>query len=153
ADLPLSPWLAPVADGCFCLPQIEGVLMCEAILHEHRQVWQQKPALRAIYHDFYERIASACREGRSLEIGGGSGNLKEYRHDVVTTDIVTTPWLDAVADAQNLPFANNSFANIVAVDVLHHIEHPVRFLAEARRVVSPKGRIVLIEPGISPVSR
>jgi SAM-dependent methyltransferase len=127
--------------------------MSEGILHEHRQVWQQKPVLRAIYYDFYERILSGCREGRSLEIGGGSGNLKEYKQDVISTDIVITPWLDAVADAQNLPFANSSFANIVAVDVLHHIEHPVRFLAEARRVVSPNGRIVLIEPGISPVSR
>ena len=126
--------------------------MFQGILHEHRQVWQQKPVLRAIYHDFYERILSVCREGRSLEIGGGSGNLKEYRHDVVTTDIVTTPWLDAVADAQQLPFANNSFANVVAVDVLHHIEHPVHFLYEARRVLSSRGRIVLVEPGISPVS-
>jgi SAM-dependent methyltransferase len=126
--------------------------MSHAILQEHRLTWERKPVLRAIYHDFYERISAFCIEGRSLEVGGGSGNLKEYRHDVVTTDIVPTSWLDAVADAQALPFAGESFANIVAVDVLHHIERPVRFLHEAQRVLQPGGRIILVEPAISPVS-
>jgi SAM-dependent methyltransferase len=126
--------------------------MSEELLHAHRDLWQRKPVLRSIYQDFYRRILSACRSGRSLEIGGGSGNLKEYSQDVVTTDIVATEWLDAVADAQALPFADSSFANIVAVDVLHHIEYPVRFLDEAQRILKPGGRIVLVEPAISPVS-
>ena len=52
-------------------------------------------------------------------------------------------WLDAVADAQALPFADNSFANIVMVDVLHHIEQPARCLSEAERVLKP-GRHVML---------
>lgn len=127
--------------------------MSEALLREYRRIWQHKPALRAIYEDFYQRIAAQCQPGRSLEIGGGSGNLKQYRQDVISTDIVAASWLDAVADAQFLPFANKTFANIVAVDVLHHIQHPALFLDEAHRILEPRGRIILVEPGISPISR
>lgn len=126
--------------------------MSERILNEHRIAWQAKPVLRAIYADFYRRIIAVCRPGPSLEIGGGSGNLKEFASHVVSTDVVPTPWLDVAADAQALPFAGESFANIVMVDVLHHIERPRRFFAEAERVLRPGGRIIFIEPGISPVS-
>jgi SAM-dependent methyltransferase len=126
--------------------------MTEKILNEHRETWAHKPVLRAIYTDFYERIAQVNKPGLSLEIGGGSGNLKDFASRVVSTDIVHTPWLDAVADAQALPFAAASFTNVVAVDVLHHIERPRRFLFEARRVLQQGGRIILIEPAITPVS-
>jgi SAM-dependent methyltransferase len=126
--------------------------MSHDVLYEHRVIWQQKPVLRAIYTDFYQRVAAACRPGLSLEIGGGSGNLKEFASQVVSTDIVPTPWLDAAADAQALPFAAACFANIVMVDVLHHIEQPRRFFAEAERVLQPGGRIILLEPAITPVS-
>ncbi len=126
--------------------------MTERILHDHRELWKRKPVLRAIYTDFYLRIVRACRPGRSLEIGGGSGNLKAFAEQVVATDIVPVPWLDAAADAQALPFADGSFANIVAVDVLHHIERPRRFLAEAQRVLEPGGRLILLEPAITSLS-
>ena len=88
--------------------------MSEEILRNHRELWRQKPVLRAIYSDFYERITAACRPGLSLEIGGGSGNLKDFASEVLSTDIVQVPWLDAAADAQALPFAAGSFANVVS---------------------------------------
>lgn len=121
-------------------------------LLEYRHAWQSKPALRAIYADYYRRIAAWARPGATLELGGGSGNLKEYLIDIVTTDIQHAPWLDAVADAHALPFRDESFANIVMFDVLHHIERPRRFLAEVQRVLQPGGRLIVIEPDITPVS-
>jgi SAM-dependent methyltransferase len=126
--------------------------MTHEILSEHRTIWYDKPALRAIYTDYYQEIVAQCVPGRSLEIGGGSGNLKEFATDVVSTDIVPSEWLDAAADAHALPFADKSFANIVMVDVLHHLERPVKFFAEVTRVLQPGGRVVMLEPGITPVS-
>jgi SAM-dependent methyltransferase len=71
---------------------------------------------------------------------------------VISTDIVPAPWLDAVADAQRLPFAADSFDNIVLFDVLHHVERPRMFLNEAAGVLRPRGRIVMVEPAITPLS-
>src|ERR1700693_64243 len=122
------------------------------ITSQHRIRWQNKPILRTIYTDYYRRIIEQCISGKTLEIGGGTGNLKEYLPEVVSTDIVPNSWLDAVADAQSLPFSDGSFVNIVGVDVLHHIERPRRLLAEASRVLQPGGRIGLIEAAITPGS-
>ncbi|MCW5774264.1 MAG: class I SAM-dependent methyltransferase, partial [Rhodospirillaceae bacterium] len=108
--------------------------------------------MRAIYDDIYNRVDAYRKPGRTLEIGGGSGNLKERVADTVSTDILFAPWLDAVCDAQRLPFATDSFSNIVFVDVLHHIERPVLFLREATRVLMPGGRLVFCEPAITPLS-
>ncbi len=119
---------------------------------EHGRQWRQKPALRDIYLDLYRRMAAELTPGKTLEIGGGAGIFKEYAPDVVTTDILPAPWLDLVADAQFLPFGPASFDNIVMFDVLHHIEFPRRFFAEAARVLRPGGRIIMVEPAITPVS-
>ena len=121
-------------------------------VEDNRFVWEQKPVLRAIYADYYALIRSFTVEGKTLEIGAGPGNMKKVGNDVVSTDIVFAPWLDASCDAQVLPFSNASFANIVMVDVLHHIARPALFLAEAQRVLDTGGRLIMIEPGITPFS-
>jgi SAM-dependent methyltransferase len=122
--------------------------MMEA-LQEYRRIWERKPVLRAIYDDFYGRIAASCRVGLTIEIGGGIGNLKDRLNDVVSTDIQFAPWLDCVADAQRLPFADGAAANIVMVDVLHHIEFPIHFFREAERLLRTGGRIITVEPAIT----
>jgi ubiquinone/menaquinone biosynthesis C-methylase UbiE len=119
---------------------------------DFRAIWESKPVLRGVYRGWYERMAALCRPGRTLEIGGGSGNLKAFAPDVVSTDVLTADWLDAVCDAQRLPFVPDSFDNIVMFDVLHHLERPVRFFEEASRVLRAGGRVVMLEPGITPVS-
>src|SRR5215813_7520564 len=122
--------------------------MAEA-LQEYLSVWDRKPVLRTIYDDFYDRIVEQCLPGLAIEIGGGIGNLKRRLPQVVATDVQFGPWLDCVADAQHLPFAANAAANIVMVDVLHHIEFPVVFFREALRVLEPGGRVIMVEPAIT----
>ena len=112
-------------------------------------MWKQKPVLKIVYDDFYDRIAAVCNPGRTIEIGGGIGNLKYRLSNIVATDVQFAPWLDCVADAQALPFSDSSAANIVMVDVLHHVEFPVKFFREAQRVLQPNGRIIMIEPAIT----
>jgi len=119
---------------------------------EYRKVWDSKPVLRAVYSDFYRRIAERLVEGPTLEIGGGSGNLKAFAPDVISSDIVPAPWLDLVCDAQAIPVGNETLSNIVMVDVLHHVERPIRFLNEAARTLRAGGRLVLCEPAITAVS-
>ncbi len=118
----------------------------------YRAVWERKPVLRIVYDDFFDRIAAACAPGVTLEIGGGSGNLAERLPDVVASDIQYAPWLGLVADAQRLPFGAGTLGNIVMLDVLHHIEYPIHFFREAERALRPGGRIVMVEPAITPGS-
>jgi SAM-dependent methyltransferase len=120
-----------------------------AALDGYRQVWDGKPVLRAVYDDFYERIAARVRPGPILEIGGGIGNLRQRIDNVISTDIQFAPWLDCVADAQALPLGRDAVANIVMVDVLHHVEFPIRFFREASRVLRPGGRVIMVEPAIT----
>lgn len=123
------------------------------VLDSYRAVWEQKPVLRTVYNDIFDRIASRTVAGTTLEIGGGIGNLKERIDDLISSDIQFAPWLDLVADAQKLPFADGALSNIVMLDVLHHIEFPALLFREASRVLRPGGRIIMAEPGITLGSR
>ncbi len=123
--------------------------MSEDILLRHRAVWERKPVLKILYTDWYREIVTHLMPGPTLELGGGTGNLKEFAPHVICTDIVKVPWLDAVADGQALPFKNGSLANLVLFDVLHHLENVRLFFDEATRVLRTGGRIVLMEPYVS----
>lgn len=96
---------------------------------------------------------TACTAGNILEIGGGAIDAGTEGRDVLVTDIQFAPWLDVVADAQQLPFDDKSFGNIVMMDVLHHLESPRLFFEEAVRLLRPGGRIVMLEPAMTPVAR
>ncbi len=126
--------------------------MTETILQEHRATWKKKPILRALYTSWYQEMTAQLVPGKTLELGGGSGNFKEFAPNVISTDIVPLPWIDVVADAQDMPFPEQSFDNIVLFDVLHHIENVTLFFNEALRILRPGGKIMMIEPYISPIS-
>lgn len=127
----------------------QGCVMSNEILRQHQAVWQKKPILRLLYTEWYQEIAGWLQPGQTLEVGGGTGNLKEFAPSVVCTDIVKVPWLDAVADAQQLPFVSGSLANIVLFDTLHHLENVRYFFDEALRVLQPGGRVIIMDPYIS----
>jgi SAM-dependent methyltransferase len=58
-----------------------------------------------------------------------------------------------VADAQQMPFEDGSLRAIVFTDVMHHIPDVRRFFSEAARCLRPGGRILMIEPWVTPWSR
>ncbi len=122
-------------------------------LLSHRRVWDEKKLLRDIYYSWYRKIKQYMpSDGPVLEIGGGGGNLKEFCPEVITSDYIFCPWLDINLDAHNLPFKSSSLGCITAIDVLHHLENPLIFLRDAERALASGGRIILLEPFISPWS-
>lgn len=123
-----------------------------AQLRAYRKIWERKPVVRQVYRDFHARMTAACRQGRTLEVGAGIGNFGENAADTISCDIQEAPWLDVVADGQLLPFGAGTFDNIVVLDVIHHLAAPLRFFREAVRVLRPGGRVVIMEPGITPLS-
>jgi len=126
----------------------------QEVLLKHRRVWEHKPILRRIYREeFFARLLSFRKgEGVCVEVGGGPGFFKQFMPGVFSTDLVWCPWLDAAADALKLPFRVSSVANIFGLDMLHHLSDPMAFLQEAERVLVPGGRLILVEPWITPFS-
>jgi SAM-dependent methyltransferase len=120
----------------------------ENILERHREIWNDKKILRIIYEEWYKKIIDnlSKAEGKILELGAGSGNFKDYMPGVISADIENCDWLDMCFDAHQMPFENDTIANIVLVDVLHHLYNPVKFLKETGRVLKSGGRLLMLEP-------
>jgi SAM-dependent methyltransferase len=123
-------------------------------LLRHRRVWEQKPILRRVYKDeFFARLLAFRKQnGISIEVGAGPGFFKQFAPDIVSTDLIWCPWLDTIADAQQLPFRSSSVANVFGLDMLHHLATPMTFLTEVSRILVPGGRLILVEPWITPFS-
>jgi SAM-dependent methyltransferase len=119
----------------------------------HREVWTRKPALRAVYLDLYRRIAERCVPGPLVEIGAGPGLLKDTLPNSISIDVQPFPWIDVVADAHTLPLRDASIGTVIMFDVLHHLARPLLFFQEAQRALRVGGRVIIVEPAITPVSR
>lgn len=121
----------------------------------HRRTWNGNPALRALYADWYGRIAAALPPlsvGPRVEIGSGPGFARQFIPDLELTDLVRAPWHDRELDAQALTYGDASLGAVVLFDVLHHLPSPCRFFDEVVRVLRPGGRLVMCEPYIGPLS-
>lgn len=136
-----------------------GPLATLAQLAAHRAVWEGKPALRLVYREWFTRILDRLPQRATvLEVGTGPGTLAEdarkRRPDLrwIATDVSPTPWIALVADALLLPFAPSCVDAVVGVDVLHHLGAPASFFAECARVLRPAGRLLFVEPWVTPVS-
>jgi SAM-dependent methyltransferase len=122
----------------------------QEIVRQHRTIWAARPELRAVYHEWFAQLLQWV-EGLHpiVEIGAGPGFFKAYCPQLISTDVIATPYVDVVCDAGALPFQSGSVGALVMVDVLHHLPKSMAFLAEAGRVLSPGGRLVMIEPWIT----
>jgi len=143
----------------FRLPETRGVDINspEAVL-VHRRIIEQKVFLNKIYREHYalfQRQATALQAlpGQLLELGSGGGFLKTILPEVITSDVAAYPTVDRVVYADRLPFAEASLKAIFLIDVLHHLPEPDLFFKEAERCLTPGGRVIMIEPFNSWLSR
>lgn len=68
--------------------------------------------------------------------------------DAVAADVEQNPYVHTkvVGDLFNLPFEDCTFELATAQMVVEHLEHPVPFLREVRRVLKPGGVFVFLTP-------
>ncbi len=116
-------------------------------LTKHRHIWKNKKILRIIYTEWYRKILEDInKDGITVELGSGSGNFKEFKPEIISSDIEYSEWLDICFNAHNMPFKSNSISNIIMIDVLHHLSNPVGFLKDASLSLKKEGKIAIIEP-------
>jgi ubiquinone/menaquinone biosynthesis C-methylase UbiE len=93
---------------------------------------------------------------RLVDIGGGTGNYSRALRDKGWEPLVVdrepamlaraaAKGLETLhADAQRLPLPDACADAAMLVSMLHHVEDPAVAIAEARRILRPKGRLVLM---------
>jgi SAM-dependent methyltransferase len=123
-------------------------------LNEQLQAWEARPLLRRLYRDWFRLLGTrlATVPGASIELGSGIGRFHHEFPSIAATDVEPTPWADDVVDAHALPYDDSTVSNLVLIDVFHHLGRPARFLNEARRVLAPGGRVLILDPYCSPIS-
>jgi len=116
---------------------------------------ETRSASPSVLRPLREALSGAL--GRRLaDIGGGTGNyalaLEREGWEPVVIDRspemlarAAAKGLETVeADAQDLPFDDESFDGAMMISMLHHVEDRRAALAEARRILKPSGRLVLM---------
>ena len=123
------------------------------LLEGSRAKWERSQGLRTVYRSIFRDILSAVGEGDVLDIGSGAGFLKIDHPWVTTSDVVKTPYVDLAVSAYEIGATGRCWSGIVAMDVLHHLREPFRFLESAAGSLEPGGRIALAEPAATPMGR
>lgn len=89
-----------------------------------------------------------CGEGAFLKRLGEQG-LAAHGADVV--NILTLPGAAFIVADMNakLPFADDEFDAVVCIDGVEHLERPVDFVRECRRIIRTGGSLIISTPNIS----
>jgi SAM-dependent methyltransferase len=109
-----------------------------------------------LYRNFilYPRL-NKYLQGRVLDLGCGIGDMLNYRSNTLGVDVnplnvnfCKKRNLDAyIMKSQIIPFEGKSFDSVLLDNVLEHIESPSLLFKEIKRVLKPKGIILIGVPG------
>ncbi len=125
--------------------------------------WCLSPFYRHYHRKFLNELRRLPQGALILELGCGLGHdgaeLLRSGYRLVETDIAPGQLLEAkklhercglagkssylLVDAERLPFEDESFDGIFMVATLHHLPSPLQSLKEIRRVLKPKGILIL----------
>lgn len=124
------------------------------VTHLRQRIIQEKPFLQDIYVDWYRQMIAALPPGDAslLELGTGAGFLRRLLPGLITSDVFPCPGIDIVFDGHALPYGDGTLRGILMVNVLHHIGQPQQLLSEAARCLQHGGRMVMLEPWVTPWS-
>ena len=132
----------------------------------HQETYKQNEAyaefLAGWGENFYAKYADTLRPqkpgGRALDVGCGVGQVvarlanagfEAYGVDVSEPNIERSKKVCPgcqLYDGRKLPFANQFFDSVGALNVLEHVEQPEEFLHELVRVTRVGGRLVVSSP-------
>tara|TARA_B100000963_G_scaffold309488_1_gene285483 strand:- start:70 stop:810 length:741 start_codon:yes stop_codon:yes gene_type:complete len=123
------------------------------LFSKNKKNWIKKKIIREIYKTYYMKIKKNIIDGKSLEVGSGFGEIKKYIDNCITSDQFSGMNIDKVENVYELTFNENTFDNIIMIDVFHHLKYPGSALKELTRVLKTKGQIIMIEPAMGLIPR
>ena len=110
---------------------------------------QERALVRAAFLPLGERVIDlGCGEGGTLyhlDAPPSVGvDLFEAKTAFAREQQPEHEWV--TASALDLPFEDARFDHVIVRDLLHHLDEPAALIDEAHRVLSPGGRIDILEP-------
>lgn len=135
----------------------------------HRQLDDAGECESPLVHSWYASVYEELKKlsgGRLLEVGCGRGSFaiwlagREPRFDIVAVDFSDTAIDIAreralrrgakvkfdVADAEALPFGDDTFDIVISCECMEHVQHPRVMAGEISRVLRSGGRFCLTTP-------
>ena len=103
-----------------------------------------------VFGDVHEPVAARIQAeslAPVLDVGGGQGRLEEllpekwpaFILDPSPTQLADAPYAKARTDARRLTIRDSSAGAVTMLWMLYHLEDPVIAIAEAHRVLRPRG--------------
>ena len=84
-------------------------------------------------------------KGIVLNAGAGKKHYV-FGKKTVNIDFVKFPGIDVVSNLEKIPFKNNYFDSVVCNFVFEHVKNPFLVCNELKRVLKPKGTILIAVP-------
>lgn len=130
-------------------------------------VLNKSPAVRHLYDGLFKTFLSDVPADSLLDIGCGTGIYFDVLAGYVTRIEAIDESFDMigiaddycrltglsnihtrVGSAGELPYGDESFDVVIAMDLLHHVPDAAQAVAEVKRVLKPGGRFFVFEPNI-----
>lgn len=144
--------------------------MAAAYFEAHANEWDSLRSLHVAESEVEAAIAKILRAeplGHVLDVGTGTGRMMELfsanadhfvaldnntemlrlaRANLANIDAVTARNVDfMLGDFNALPLDDGEFDTVIFHQVLHYAQHPEGVIAEAARVLAPKGRLLIVD--------
>lgn len=125
-------------------------------LFRQRENILNNSGLRSYFSFLYEIVNQELEKFDSiLEVGAGAAISEIFlKQRIVRTDILPFNEFDVMGHCsmENLPFKESQFDAVLAFDSIHHSKKPSKAILELLRVTREGGKIILVEPFVSPLS-
>jgi len=124
------------------------------------QIKGDKDQIKEVFLNIMLNATQAMKEKGTLTVttknekvtkyGRRAIDVLKFGQDIVTIDLFPFPNVDIVADIIKTPFPDNAVDFIILYTVLEHAPDPFKVIAECRRILKPKGRMICITPFVFP---
>jgi SAM-dependent methyltransferase len=123
----------------------------------HRAMLDRKPMLRDVFIEFnqlFKKLADRFlpANGLEIELGAGVAPMRDSYPEVLATDVVVSPDLDRVLNAQDMNLADGTVRVFYGQNCFHHFPQPDQFFSELERTLAPSGGAILLEPYYGPLA-
>jgi SAM-dependent methyltransferase len=124
----------------------------------HQKMLNKKRMLREVFDEFHYLFKKLDLkyfkgDGLEVELGSGISLMRDKYPNVLATDIVHSPHLDMVLNAEKMDLEDSSVRVLYGQNCFHHFLHPDDFFKELERVLIPGGGFIMLDPYYGPFAK